>query len=229
MKRSIIAAAALGAVLLSTTAFAASLTLPPPGYSGSEIVNPDGTLPSDPVIQQDKTWSDFSASTNLAGQTVSFLFSTVGGVDFHTVSVTLPSLTAGEVVTFDYTIAINSTGVPGLHFDSAAGDIAQNTGSSSLVKDIIGGDTPYTIDFTKTGGSTYTGTQSVTFLPGTTLLTVDDTFTAGSGGTNAGSFQDTFTQSSAVPELSTWAMLGLGFAGLAFAGFRGRGTAVSIA
>ena len=33
----------------------------------------------------------------------------------------------------------------------------------------------------------------------------------------------------AVPELSTWAMMGLGFAGLAFAGFRGRNTAISIA
>jgi hypothetical protein len=32
-----------------------------------------------------------------------------------------------------------------------------------------------------------------------------------------------------VPELSTWAMMGLGFAGLAFAGFRARRTAASIA
>jgi PEP-CTERM motif len=35
--------------------------------------------------------------------------------------------------------------------------------------------------------------------------------------------------SSAVPEPSTWAMMGLGFAGLAFAGYRSRRTAISIA
>ena len=33
----------------------------------------------------------------------------------------------------------------------------------------------------------------------------------------------------AIPELSTWRMMGLGFAGLAFAGYRSRRSAVSIA
>ena len=33
---------------------------------------------------------------------------------------------------------------------------------------------------------------------------------------------------SGVPELSTWAMLGLGFAGLAYAGLRGRKTAIAL-
>jgi hypothetical protein len=38
-----------------------------------------------------------------------------------------------------------------------------------------------------------------------------------------------FTVGSAVPEPSTWAMMGFGFAGLAFAGFRSRRTATAIA
>ena len=221
MKLSMIAAAALGAVLASTTAFSGTLTLSPPNYSGSATVNPDGTLSSDPVIQQDKTWSDFSASANLAGETVSFLFSHVGSDDYHTISVALPSLSADEVVTFDYTITINSSAVPGLHFAAGAGDIAQNFGSSTLVKDITDNNSnPYTIDFTKTGGSTYTGVQAVTFLPGATSLTVVDTFTAGPNGSNAGSFQDTFLQAAGVPEPATLAMMALGFAGLGLAGYR---------
>ena len=49
---------------------------------------------------------------------------------------------------------------------------------------------------------------------------------AGNPGVN-GSYNISLTVTSA-PELSTWAMLGLGFAGLGFAGYRGR-KAVSIA
>jgi hypothetical protein len=45
--------------------------------------------------------------------------------------------------------------------------------------------------------------------------------------TTGGNFEVGF--GSAVPEASTWAMMGLGFAGLAFAGYRSRRTAVSIA
>jgi PEP-CTERM motif len=49
--------------------------------------------------------------------------------------------------------------------------------------------------------------------------------------TGAPSYGNEFTNFSlsAVPEPSTWAMMGLGFAGLAFAGYRARRTAISIA
>ncbi len=49
--------------------------------------------------------------------------------------------------------------------------------------------------------------------------------------TGAPSYGNEFTNFSlsAVPEPSTWAMMGVGFAGLAFAGYRRRRTAISIA
>ena len=52
-------------------------------------------------------------------------------------------------------------------------------------------------------------------------------FTGGSGGSYA--HQDVTNFNFAAPELSTWVMMALGFAGLGFAGFRARRSAISIA
>ncbi len=62
---------------------------------------------------------------------------------------------------------------------------------------------------------------------GTHWITVSDTL--GFNGFTAMSSQAAFEFDMAVPELSPWAMMGIGFAGLAFAGFRGRKSAISIA
>ena len=71
-------------------------------------------------------------------------------------------------------------------------------------------------------------------------ITFSSSWSSGAGGIVTLSIIDTNTVASgndfgvdnislsAVPELSTWAMMGLGFAGLAFAGYRSR-KAVSVA
>ncbi len=92
-------------------------------------------------------------------------------------------------------------------------------------------------EVTTSGGTTYTTADLLAADPSAVnepftygyLVTITGDFSsvtlsqAGSGG----NFEVGF--GSPVPETSTWAMMGLGFAGLAFAGFRTRRTAISIA
>ncbi len=68
--------------------------------------------------------------------------------------------------------------------------------------------TLYTYTFTTTGGNLSFGDNTV-------------------GDQDIGNILDNVTLSTGIPEASTWAMLGLGFAGLGFAGFRARRSAVS--
>lgn len=64
---------------------------------------------------------------------------------------------------------------------------------------------------------------------GTRWITISDPGDAFTGFTAMSSQAAFEFDMSAVPEPSTWAMLGLGFAGLAFAGFHSRKSAISIA
>jgi hypothetical protein len=51
-------------------------------------------------------------------------------------------------------------------------------------------------------------------------MTMDGTFTLAKGGQLNDRGQAIFTTATVIPELSTWAMIALGFAGLGFVGFR---------
>ena len=60
--------------------------------------------------------------------------------------------------------------------------------------------------------------------------TISSIITAETGADVGNSFEiAAIATSSSVPELSTWAMMGLGFAGLAFAGYRARRPAAAFA
>jgi hypothetical protein len=74
--------------------------------------------------------------------------------------------------------------------------------------------------------------QTVTFAPISTVFVTkdqDDFVAAGTTGSSETSvLVNAFSQTTAIPEPSTWAMMLLGFAGLGYAGFRTRRTSVSI-
>ncbi len=92
---------------------------------------------------------------------------------------------------------------------------------------------------TTTFGAALLTTDGGVGASGWTLDTFDivatsgtETLTFAAIDTGAQSYGNEYTNVSltaAAPEASTWAMMGLGFAGLAFAGYRGRRAAVSIA
>lgn len=82
----------------------------------------------------------------------------------------------------------------------------------------VGGSAVLALTGTPSGSNT--GTRWIT-------ISSSSAFTGFTAKSTIAAFE--FDMAAAVPEPSTWAMMGLGFAGLAFAGFRRRNTAISIA
>ena len=145
-----------------------------------------------------------------------------GASDSSTSAVPNPSL---PLTVWDQTVAV----APNTHYDFSA----QAT--------TVTGNAPATVDFY--AGSTLLGTLTVSGAPG-----VWDTFSANwYSGSNTSVFLKIIDGSSVaigndfgldnisladpppIPEQSTWAMMLLGFAGLGFAGYRGRRTATALA
>ena len=124
---------------------------------------------------------------------------------------------------------VGSDGYLSQTFSDTAG--AQYDVSFALGSD---GGTPNDFGVT-VGGFTYGPVYDIPPTGGYTLIT--GTFVGSGSDTITLSFRndpgylalDAVSVSTAVPEPSTWAMMGLGFAGLAFAGYRTRRTAISIA
>lgn len=230
MKGFLLGAVAL-ASLVTAPAFANTLVLSAgSGYSATVTWNNDGTveyngIAYDAVQQQDKLFDNFTAGSSLAaGASVQFTYSVIGGDDHHSISFLSGFGAAGANAVFNWGYDISVIPTSPAYIIYAGGDVLQNAGSSTLLKDLNAD----TIDFTKTGSSGYVGNTSVNFFPGVKSVVVDETLTIGALGSDASGVSNTFIE--AVPEPSTWAMMGLGFAGLAFAGFRSsRKTAAFVA
>ena len=80
----------------------------------------------------------------------------------------------------------------------------------------------YNLHFVQSGANVDVGSTSLNFLPGTTSLAVTDQVIVSKGGSDTVGVANSFVVGPAttVPEVSTWAMMLLGFAGLGYAGLR---------
>jgi hypothetical protein len=196
-------------------------------YSADLIWNNDGTvsfggIAYTAVQQQSELWSNFTSSSSLpAGSAIDLSFAIVGGQDYHTVSFAHAFGSAGKGSVFTFGYKVSDAGTPNVDMDSLNSSIGQNVGSSTLDKTAVSNTGTYTLDVTENGTVDIPPTPSVSFLPGTTTVTVTDTFTISPlFGSDAYSVGNTFVEDSSVPEPATWVMMLLGFAGLGFAGYR---------
>ncbi len=192
--------------------------------------------------------TDFTAS--LANTSVSFafredpafiLFSGVTVTDLTTGSVT-NLITNGDFNGGTYSTAINSTVPNDWTFQNAFGATFQGTVSNSGACGSASGFCWYDGSvqaydaISQTIATTIGDTYRVAFnlTDNGSLTTFQQLSTNGNVTGTGGNGVDVlvYAQASAVqpgvPELSTWAMLGIGFAGLAFVGQRARRAAVSI-
>ncbi len=157
----------------------------------------------DAVQQQDKLWSGFTAG---AGETLTFGFSTIGGVDTHSISVG-GTISSSAPTTFGYTIAVD---VGSSHFVSTASDIVQSAGKSALAETLSpGGSIAFSKDST-TSPPTYVGGTALNFAGAPTSVAVSETVTPDLIGTNISFVQNSFTESRQAPG----PIPGAGFAGL---------------
>ena len=151
-------------------------------------------------------------------------------------------------------IEIGSSSIYGLPSDDAGGQNLELDGNtwgtdSYTVTGLSVGET-YKLSWDY-GGRTSGGPSSATATFGGVTVTTDSgsvgvwtpnvfavvakstsetlTFTAAPTGTPSYGNEYTNISLTGAPELSTWAMMGLGFAALAFAGYRSRRTAISMA
>jgi PEP-CTERM motif len=231
--RTLTLGAAALVVGLGSSAYAQQLNLNPP-YAATLTVNPDGTLEYQnqsytSVLQQDKLFSDFSGLA--AGATILFSHSVVNGEDQHTIAFSEP-FANNNAYSWSYDVTITDPTV--FAFANVIGDILQNNGFAELSKQLTAqDDDTYSLDFTKlssTGNNpVYTGTTSAALNSNDVILSVIDTLTIPlSPGSDVTGVTNDFLERP-IPEPSTWAMMGIGFAGLAFAGYRARRTTTGIA
>ena len=228
-------AAATSTLILAGQAMAAVLTLASP-FNAFFTWNNDGTVTYlgtgggtyTGVQQQSELWSNFTGVNLPAGTEMELSLASVGGKDQHTISFLFSPGGVASTYTPGYTIS--DAGTPNHSEASASGAILQTRGASSLGKVLVGSGGPYAINFVQVNASE-SGVTEIGFGPGTTSLTVSDTFTVLPGGSNATGISNSFVENT-VPEPSTWAMMIIGFAGLGYAAFRrnsrGRTTAATL-
>lgn len=234
------AAAIVGIVALSGPTKATTLVLSSP-YNANLIWNNNGTvsLISDPttdytaVQAQSELWSNFTSGSSLpAGALLTLGFSTVGGVDHHTISF-FDSAFGSTAGTFTWGYDVSEIASYRSVEHSVSGDILQTSGSSTLVANLVDNfSNAYALNFTQVGTVT-SGITSQTFAPGVTMLSVKENLSVASGGSDIAGISNSFVEA-AIPEASTWTMLCVGFALMGAAGFgssrgrgRGRGRAFS--
>jgi hypothetical protein len=168
-------------------------------YSGTFAVNANGTLSLlggtteyTGVQQQDKLWDNFSLHQ---GEIVSFGFSTIAGVDTHSISIG-GNLSSQNPTTVGYNISVN---VGPDKILSTASDVVQSAGKSSLSETLTPGGN---ISFSKNSSVSppiYTGLTSLTFAAGETSISVLETITPDIKGTNISFIENSFVQSAPGP------------------------------
>ena len=222
LKTLALAAAALGATALSAQAATETFT-----HDIAQTATPftdTFTLPAfDPAlgtltgVEVSRDWSGAAGVSiyNATGVTQTFTNATASNP--VSVSITLSGLTWTGTDTLTAAVASGTlapgvNNFPGLPFTSST---LGNPIPPLSLADFEGA--ALTIPFVVTGG---TGSYSGTSVPGVYF---------GGSATVGGAVDIEYTYSKTVPEPATWAMMGLGFAGLAFAGYRTRRSAISIA
>ena len=134
-------------------------------------------------------------------------------------------------------VGVTSIDLIGTFTSSTEFDVSVST-TTAVIRQIISDATLWLFSGTPTGPNTVLEQVSVSKVGSAYFGSLSDSGLA--AGSYFVEFTDTAsapvsptisvtTASTTVPESSTWAMMVLGFAGLGFAGLRGRGTAVSIA
>ncbi len=126
-------------------------------------------------------------------------------------------------VTFDTTVPGSlqfGNAVFGSFTSTKFTDTINNPGSLTLY--VLGDWNPGASQYCSGSSCPVTTTQLASF-------TISFTQTPAGSGAISDSATFSIPPSGAIPELSTWAMMGFGFVGLGFAGIRGRRTATSIA
>ena len=211
MRKRLWAAAAvtlgLAAGLASGQANAATLVLDASTNYGGIVTSLGGGLVSfggstyDSVQQQDKLFSGFSVQ---AGDSIVFGFSTIAGIDTHSISIG-GAISPTSSTTFGYTIAALS---PSHFLASTASDIVQSAGKSSLSETLTpGGSIAFTKDSTMFP-PTYSAINSLTFVGAPASVGVMETVTPDLLGTNISFVQNSFVQGAPGP------VPGAGYAGL---------------
>jgi hypothetical protein len=153
--------------------------------------------------QQDKIWTFGSSSLSPLTLIEFKTFNISPGLDQHTLTLTLDTLTGPSVNTLDYTIAVDTFLAPGFFFTQAGLDTISVNPTNISSKLITGGTLP--VNLNVLNGTP--DTQPVFGQP--TLLTISESWTLDATG-SINTSTNTFVQGT-VPEpasVAVWSMLG---------------------
>jgi hypothetical protein len=163
------------------------------------------------IQQQDKLFSAFSFGALPGTGSADLNFTTVGGIDTHTISLAGSGLLDGHSYTFGYNIeVVGSTA----HLISSNSGILQTSGVSNLTESLVDNDGDhFSIDFNQTNATPTGGNTSTALDPSVVWVDVTDTLSlSATPGSDATGVSNSFIQG--VPEPASLFVLGAGLAGL---------------
>ena len=222
LKLTMFAGVVLTAMLMAGVAQANAIyVLPGPTYSGTFILNSDGTVTPvgvggnyTGIQQQDKLWDNFGVGNLPVGTLLTLSFAHVGSQDIHTIAYGDPFGAYGAGASFHWSYDISVLNGPPPTISDVASDIDQTRGSSTLMTTLVDNHSnTYMTNFTQNGTLT-SGTTTATFLPGVDMLAVSDMLMINTNGSDVTGIANSYTQTF-VPEPGTLALLGSGIVGLA--------------
>jgi hypothetical protein len=177
--------------------------------NGTTLTPDAGTGAYTCIRQQDKIFSDFSLSGLPSPSSAVLSFATIDGVDTHSISFSGNYLAAGSPFTFSYNIDIDPAAVPLPRLVESSADLVQTAGKATLDEALVSNlGAIYSIQFTKTGSSGYSGNNDVGLGTGTEWLDVTNTLTLDAGGTNVLVVENSFVED--VPEPTSLMLVGGG-------------------